>query len=288
MATTPIPSVNFHLWEPCNMKCRFCFATFQDVKRDILPKGHMPKTDCIAVIDALARAGFEKLTFAGGEPTLCPWLPDLVRHAKESGLTTAIVTNGSNLREGYLDALHGTLDWVALSIDTVAADKLEQSGRTLAAGPLTEDHYLRLARMVRQEGIRLKINTVVTALNWEEDFTGFVTSAKPERWKILQVLPVAGQNDRTIDGLTITEQQFNRYVACNRKVEQEGIRVIAEGNRLMTGGYVMVDPAGRFFDNHAGEHTYSRPIVEAGISAALEEVHVDRRVFEQRGGLYDW
>lgn len=22
-----IPSVNFHLWKPCNMKCNFCFAT---------------------------------------------------------------------------------------------------------------------------------------------------------------------------------------------------------------------------------------------------------------------
>ena len=34
-----IPSVNFHLWKPCNMSCKFCFATFQDFDRDILPKG---------------------------------------------------------------------------------------------------------------------------------------------------------------------------------------------------------------------------------------------------------
>ena len=31
--TTPvqIPSVNFHLWKPCNMMCEFCFATFRDI-----------------------------------------------------------------------------------------------------------------------------------------------------------------------------------------------------------------------------------------------------------------
>ena len=40
--TKEIPSVNFHLWKSCNMKCRFCFATFQDVGRDVLPKGHLP------------------------------------------------------------------------------------------------------------------------------------------------------------------------------------------------------------------------------------------------------
>ena len=34
-----IPSVNFHLWKPCNMKCNFCFATFQDVGTRLSPWG---------------------------------------------------------------------------------------------------------------------------------------------------------------------------------------------------------------------------------------------------------
>lgn len=56
-----VPSVNYHLWEPCNMRCRFCFATFQDVKRDMrLPKGHLPEKDSIKVVEKLAEAGFEK------------------------------------------------------------------------------------------------------------------------------------------------------------------------------------------------------------------------------------
>ena len=78
----PIPSVNFHLWKPCNMKCRFCFATFQDVGQDTLPKGHLPREGCLAVVDALASAGFEKINFAGGEPILCPWLPDMIHRAR--------------------------------------------------------------------------------------------------------------------------------------------------------------------------------------------------------------
>ena len=61
-----IPSVNFHLWKPCNMSCQFCFATFQDFGRDILPKGHLAPEDCMAVVEALAEAGFEKINFAGG------------------------------------------------------------------------------------------------------------------------------------------------------------------------------------------------------------------------------
>jgi len=92
-----IPSVNFHLWEPCNMRCKFCFATFQDVKQSILPKGHLPKKEAIEVVKKLAIYGFKKITFAGGEPLLCPWLPDLMKTAKELGMTTMIVTNGSRL-----------------------------------------------------------------------------------------------------------------------------------------------------------------------------------------------
>ena len=84
---TKVPSVNYHLWKPCNMKCKFCFATFQDLDPSVLPEGHLGREDCISVVEALAHAGFQKINFAGGEPTLCPWLPDLIMLAKELGLT---------------------------------------------------------------------------------------------------------------------------------------------------------------------------------------------------------
>ena len=73
------------------MKCRFCFATFQDVGRNILPKGHLPREGCLSVVGALASVGFDKINFAGGEPTLCPWLSDLLHRAKNLGFTTSIV-----------------------------------------------------------------------------------------------------------------------------------------------------------------------------------------------------
>ena len=69
------------------MSCRFCFATFQDIGQEALPKGHLPREDSIAVVESLAGAGFGKINFAGGEPALCPWLPELIRRAKELGLT---------------------------------------------------------------------------------------------------------------------------------------------------------------------------------------------------------
>lgn len=283
-----VPSVNFHLWKPCNMRCRFCFATFADIAPSILPKGYMERDDCAAVVRLLAEAGFEKINFAGGEPLLCPWLLDLLHIAKQSGMTTSVVTNGTKVDAEWLNQVQGLLDWAAVSIDTVDPVKLRLTGRTVGPTPITESGYLEITDGILAHGIGLKINTVVTLQNWEEDFTGFIRRANPERWKIFQVLPIAGQNDGTLAGLPVTKPQFDAYVARNSSVETDGIRVVPEDNELMTGSYVMVDPAGRFFDNATGGHRYSRPILEAGVRAALSEVTVDADKFLSRGGQYAW
>ena len=60
---TKVPSVNYHLWRPCNMKCHFCFATFQDIDPQILPKGHLGRENCLIVVHSLAQAGFQKINF---------------------------------------------------------------------------------------------------------------------------------------------------------------------------------------------------------------------------------
>lgn len=285
-----VPSVNYHLWEPCNMRCRFCFATFQDVKRDMrLPKGHLPEKDSIMVVEKLAEAGFEKINFAGGEPTLCPWLSSLIRRAKEHGMVTSIVTNGSRISHQWLDKLIGFLDWVALSIDTVDPGKLIRIGRAVGGKvPITPEEYRRIAGDFKRRGIRLKVNTVVTSANWKEDFRGFIRWLKPERWKIFQVLRVNGQNDRHIDDYSVTAEQFDAYVQRNRMAEQENINVVPESNELMTKSYVMIDPAGRFFDNAQGAHSYSEPILKVGVHAALKTVSIDPDRFLRRGGKYDW
>ena len=288
--TTPvqIPSVNFHLWKACNMMCGFCFATFQDIAPAVLPKGHLGPDGSMAVVETLARAGFRKLNFVGGEPTLCPWLPDLIGRAKHLGLTTSVVTNGSLISGEWLDGVAGQLDWVALSVDSVEPETLLRMGRTTRKGPMTEENYLCVARAVRERRIRLKVNTVVSRFNLHEDLSGFITQARPERWKLFQVLPVDGQNSSRVGGHLISAEEFWGYVETNRRVEEHGITVVPEDNELMTGSYVMVDPAGRFFDNAAGTHTYSRPILEVGVEQAMRDVSVDAGKFLARSGMYAW
>jgi radical S-adenosyl methionine domain-containing protein 2 len=286
-AATP-PSVNYHLWEPCNMRCRFCFATFRDVVTSVLPEGHLPRGDAERLVAALAPY-FEKITFAGGEPTLCPWLGDLIRLAARHGMTTMLVTNGSLLDEASLDALAPDLHWLALSVDSPSPATHRRLGRAVRGRTLDADHHVRLAEHARRAGVRVKLNTVVTALNAGEDLRALVTAVRPERWKILRVLPVEDQNGGRVEPLLCTDEAFRAFVERHRGLGDEGIGgVVAEDNEDMRGSYAMIDPAGRFFDNTAGRHRYSAPILSAGVPHAWSEVRFSRDRFERRGGAYDF
>lgn len=275
-SSTPI-AVNFHLWKPCNLKCRFCFATFEDVE------GRLTIDDARRTIAMLATAGCEKLTFVGGEPTLCPYLDVLLADAKAANLTTCIVTNGARLT-AILERQPQDLDWVGLSGDSCSEVVQARLGR----GP--GDHVAKsvaLAAAIRARDIRLKLNTVVTALNHHEDMSAVVRDMRPERWKVFQMLRIFGQNDGS-DDLLVSHDDFQAYVARHAHLAAEGLGPVPEDNEAMTGSYVMIDPLGRFFDDVDSRHFYSRPIVEVGVAAALSDVRWERAKFEARGGRYEW
>ena len=271
-------SVNFHLWPKCNLKCTFCYAGFPEARKA------MPTADAKRVIDLLADAGTEKITFVGGEPTLHPHLPELVRHAAGLGLTTCIVTNGARLLQ-VLDAAPGAVHWVGLSVDSGSEQVQAQLGRGKG------DHVsksIALADEIRRRGIRLKLNTVVTALNCDEDMSELVRRVQPERWKAFQVLRVEGENDGRVEPLLITAEQYAGFVTRHDHLKAEGLGLVPEDNDAMRGSYVMINPAGRFFGNETGRYVVSEPILDVGVVKALAQVNWRSDKFVARGGLYQW
>ena len=271
-------SVNFHLWPKCNLKCTFCYAGFPEARQA------MPTTNAKRVIDLLAAAGTEKVTFVGGEPTLHPHLPELVRHAADIGLTTCIVTNGARLIQ-VVDAAPGAVHWVGLSVDSGREDVQAQLGRGKG------DHVhksIALADEIRRRGIRLKLNTVVTALNCDEDMSELVRRIRPERWKAFQVLRVEGENDGRVEPLLITTDQYGEFVMRHEHLKAEGLGLVPEDNEAMRGSYVMINPEGRFFGNETGRYVVSDPILAVGVDKALAQVDWRSDKFVARGGLYQW
>ncbi len=283
-----IPSVNFHLTEKCNMRCKYCFASFQDSANHVLSRNNLSRSQAIDVVCELADMGFEKISFAGGEPTLVPWLPKLIEVAKHAGMTTMLITNGSRLSDTFLKQNMNHLDWISISADSMDKTKNNTIGRKVKNEPLSGlDHYVSLAKRIKDYGYGLKINTVVNKVNWEERMHDFISSAKPDRWKIFQVLPVEGENHQSFNQFRISSWQF-RFFTDNHRELQHTTQIVAETCTDMINSYVMIDPKGRFYTNKTGKLTYSQPIAKIGARLAIQQMGYNTQKFYSRGGIYDW
>ena len=283
-----ILSVNFHLWQPCNYQCGFCFAGFLDVKNSVLPAGHLTQAKAETVVRQLAEYGFGKITFAGGEPTLCPWLSDLISLAKGAGLVTMLVTNGSRLNAEMLEKYRPSLDWLVLSIDSILPETNLKGGRFQNKRMLPDaSYYKNLAETIHAFGFKFKINTVVHRHNKEEIMAGFIEQANPLRWKIFKVLSIENQNQNTYGNFEISNEEFLLYLKRNTIPGLDKI-MVAEDSDAMSESYLMIDPAGRFFDNSSGIYTYSEAINDVGVKKALAQTEFDYEKFANRGAIYEW
>ncbi len=269
--STPL-SVNLHFTSTCNYKCKFCFARFED------QSGSLSTDDWLAVLDELWSCGVRKVNFAGGEPTLSRDLPLLVNYAKALGMTTGIISNGAGITPQFLDACGDSIDVLGVSIDSCKEAVQQAMGRG------TGNHVARCidkALMARARGITLKLNTVVTALNWQEDFSPVLDVLRPGRWKVFQVLLIQGENDAGYQAMKITGAQFQHYIARHAPYNP-----VAESNDVMEDSYCMINPCGNIYQNTGNVYVTSEPVLVVGFKRALQQVGFDRARFTARGGDY--
>lgn len=277
-------SINYHLTKACDMQCKFCFATFQDIKHSKFDTNR-----AFRIIDEVVKAGFEKITFAGGEPSLIKSLPEIIAHAKKLDLNTTVVSNGFRFANSdLLNRLVENLDWLALSIDSSNFKSNILSGRiTRKDELLNTNDYKRLIDSAREKNVKIKINTVVSKYNLSDDLNSMLNFLEPDRWKIFQAMPVNGQNTLYQSKFTITHEEYQSFLWRHIKsiAKHKGVD---EPENLMRGSYYMISPDGKLFDSTIGEHEYSRDIIKFGIKEALNDIQFNYDKFIERGGDYDW
>jgi radical S-adenosyl methionine domain-containing protein 2 len=274
-------SVNWHVSLLCDAACLYCFEQRSDRPVPIGRHLYIPKEDAYRILDTLWNSGCRKLTFAGGEPTLCRELPDLIRHAWVLGMEVMLVTNGSGVTEEFMRQVQGCLAAIKVSVDSPSEDTLRKIGRS-------RGDYLERVRCVRRFATRFRVrfmlNTVVCRHNWNEDFHSLIEELQPERWKVFRVLRIRGQNDSAFDELSVTDEQFAAFQSRHRDVP----RLVPEDNDAMTDSYVMIDPWGRIFQNSGGVYRYGNRILDVGVEASLRDSGGwDKAKFLDRGGLYE-
>jgi radical S-adenosyl methionine domain-containing protein 2 len=270
-----VRSVNWHLTTRCNYNCKFCFS--RNLDTEIKDFGCAKE-----ILEELRALEIEKINFVGGEPLLHPLIFDIVKLAKSMGFVVSIVSNGYYLNRAIIFELSPFVDWIGLSVDSAHEEVEMELGRGNGSHVRK---ILELAEIVHEVGIKLKINTTVTKLNWMEDMRPLLRRLKPHRWKVFQVLHIGGQNDLCFDELSITDEQFNHFKSLNNG-SIDGIIPIFEGNHQMVDSYFMLSPGGMIMSNRDGTNrTFSQlaRINHENITQVL-----DLQQYVDRGGIYSW
>lgn len=282
--------LNWHVTEACNYHCRYCYAKWQDEKqgkelihdsagtRRLLEelKNFFSPDNRSNPLQGEMNWESMRLNLAGGEPLLYGGkVVETLKNARQIGFATSMISNGSQLTPALMAELAPHLSMLGLSIDSQDDIANRHIGRAdRLSRVLTMDTLAEAVALGRRlnPGLKLKINTVVNALNWQEDISELIHRLRPEKWKVLRMLPTVTEE------LVVTDAEFQTFV--DRHPGLDGV-MHAEDNTDMTESYLMIDPLGRFFQNALGRkgYDYSAPILDVGTGAAFAQVAWSSRKF---------
>ena len=110
----------------CNLRCPFCHNASLVLHRDGAPPP-MAREELLAFLEK-RRGRLDGVCVTGGEPTLCPELPDLLRHIKSLGFDIKLDTNGSHPDVLQHLIADGLVDYVAMDIKNSPARYTETCG----------------------------------------------------------------------------------------------------------------------------------------------------------------
>jgi sulfatase maturation enzyme AslB (radical SAM superfamily) len=112
----PVNRLHIELTNICNFSCEFCPDSRMKRKR-----GMMAAETAKAILDEAGRTAVAKTIHfhVMGEPTLHPYLVEIVSHASGKGLKTCLTTNGSRLDLPLLKELEAAgIDRIIISLQT--------------------------------------------------------------------------------------------------------------------------------------------------------------------------
>ena len=263
--------LNYHMLEGCNYGCKFCFAEFGNIRQLKAP-------EMFKVIEKTATSGcFSAINFAGGEPFLVKELPELIKYAKQLGLATSVITNGSRLDKTMLDEILPYLDCLGISIHSFSEETKRRIGSCSKKGVTLSNEQLKyICEYVHaSSNCKIKINTVVNAYNKDEVLAPFVKDLDVDRWKIMRC-----KLFNTNSPLLIDDEEWEKFIVNNQGVEDS----VIEGD--MQNSYIIVNPTGDLITEGFHNASYDRlgSVLNDDMKSLLAKLPFNNEVYQQRYG----
>jgi len=273
-------SVSIFVTSRCNYQCAFCYRHIDKgdmtFERAIQVLGHLKSLSLVEGVNL-------KISFAGGEPTLVPWISNAIAYAKKLGFKTELITNGTNQ---ISEELLKFLDVIAIDIDSLREETNLKLGKSRIHVLTAENLIQRAAKL----NLKVKINTVVTKLNILDivEVANWIRGRKNiYRWKIFQFLPSYGLAKVNESVLKISKEEFKML---GEKISEmmkdwEG-QLVIEDNEYMSSAYFSIDQTGSFYvarliDNKYETITLGR-VEDFTFKKLLESGVISKELVEQR------
>ncbi|WP_220132718.1 radical SAM protein [Halorhabdus salina] len=257
--------VTWEVTQACELECDHCRAEAQP-ERD---PAELSTVDGRAFIDSIADFGRPRpiLVFSGGDPLERPDLLELLDHARQQGITTAVTpAPTANLTE---DVIHRLADAgvkrIALSLDGATPEAHDDFRGEDGSFARVE----QAARQAREAGMEIQINTTVTANTVDDlpEIADMVEDFGAAMWEVFFLVPIGrGEDlqqldaDRTVDVMewlyrrqrespyrviTVEAPHYRRVAdELERRESDEGVRV---GSTRAGKGFVFVSYEGEVY-----------------------------------------
>lgn len=226
---------NLHFIDYCNYHCKHCF-----VKKE----GKELSIDNIkTIIDKIAfyqQKHNEKVrvNIAGGEPLLSKNIQQIIDYIYSKGLDISIITNGYYLSEDFILKNNQKVSMIGISVDSLNEETNLLIGRCQGNKMLSKERLITLCKIIKDNGIKLKINTCITSLNNNEDINELLDTIKPDRVKVLRAF-CHGDTEK----YNITDNEWDI-------VKSKYNNAIFEDNDYMKTSYIIVDSTGNLSKNN--------------------------------------
>lgn len=287
--------INLHLLEGCNYSCRHCFAHFGS-------HGMLTLDEWKRIVDNCAREfPVSEFNLAGGEPMLYPGLLPLAEYIKALEKNVSLITNGSCMDRAWVRENAALWTTIGFSVDSFIDDKAKIMGRLDQNGECFT--RAKLNECIQEIGAcnpacKIKLNTVVSALNKDETFDDFPDHIS--KWKIIRMKLYENGQFSNRD-LLITDREFQAFAERNLQMLTGGKHSLPSESSLCSkmipvnseqtvvieyttsASYLIVDANGCLLDNHS-ENVY-RPVcnlLEENFAEGLKKLHFEQERYWSR------
>jgi radical SAM protein with 4Fe4S-binding SPASM domain len=192
--------LQWHLNDVCNLACRHCYRPEGPV-RSALEPGRVLE-ELLAFLRQRGQGG--RLHLAGGEPTLCPELPEIVAEARRHKVGCRVLSNGTKISSGLARAL-GEAGCLGVQVSLEGPEGIHDEVR----GSGTFQLALEGTQRLREAGVQVTFSMTLHAANlpWL-DATWRLARAHADRFYVSRLVP-AGRGGQL---LPLTRRQWGQVM----------------------------------------------------------------------------